>query len=40
MNLHTLQAALATPEMIVGFMACLVLVAPLYMQKETGVRLA
>ncbi len=40
MNLHTLQAALATPEMIVGFMACLVLVAPLYMQKETGIRLA
>lgn len=40
MNLQTLQAALATPEIIVGFMASLILVAPLYMQKETGIRLA
>lgn len=40
MNLHTLKAALATPEMIVGFMACLILVAPLYMRRETGIRLA
>ena len=40
MNLQTLQAALAAPEIIVGFMACLILVAPLYMRQETGIRLA
>ncbi len=40
MNAVTLKAALATPEIIVAFMACLVLVAPLYMKKDTGIRLA
>ena len=40
MNAMTLKAALVTPEMIVGLMASLILVVPLYMKKETGIRLA
>lgn len=36
MTVDSLQAAAATPEMIVAFMACLILVAALYMKKEAG----
>ena len=40
MNAINLNAELATPEIIVGLMASLILVVPLYMKKETGIRLA
>ncbi len=36
MKVEALKAAAAAPEMIVAFMACLILVAALYMKKETG----
>ncbi len=38
MKVEALKAAAATPEMIVAFMACLILVAALYMKKEAGHR--
>jgi len=40
MKVETLQAAAATPEMILAFMASLILVVPLYMNKESGDRLS
>ncbi len=40
MNLVTLNAALAIPEIIVGGLACLILVVPLYMRKRVGVSVA
>lgn len=40
MKLEALQAAAATPEMILAFMACLILVVPLYMDKEAGAKLS
>lgn len=36
MKVEVLKAAAATPEMIIAFMACLILVAALYMKKEAG----
>ena len=36
MKVEVLKAAAATPEMIVAFMASLILVAALYMKKEAG----
>lgn len=36
MTVESLKAAAATPEMIVAFMACFILVAALYMKKEAG----
>ncbi|MGI9291056.1 MAG: NADH-quinone oxidoreductase subunit NuoN [Gammaproteobacteria bacterium] len=36
MKVETLKVAAATPEMIVAFMACLILVAALYMKKDAG----
>ena len=36
MKLEILKAASATPEMIVAFMACLILVAALYMKKQAA----
>jgi len=38
MKVEALKAAAAAPEMIVAFMACLILVAALYMKKEAGHR--
>ena len=35
-NLDSLQAAAATPEMILGLMACLILVVALYIKKESA----
>ncbi len=40
MNVHTLKVALAIPEILIGFMACFILVVPLYMRKDTGTRLS
>lgn len=41
MKVEALKAALATPELIIAFMACLILVVPLYMKnKESGHRLS
>ena len=40
MKFEALHAAAAAPELIIAFMACLILVVPLYMDKEKGAKLS